>query len=91
MNDLNEVLGNPADDPAEVANHIVRALRDDEFECILGRRERLFARLNALLPRLVDVALLQKLATIRDFAQSLARQAAARGSIDPDDDYVMIL
>ncbi|MFC4314064.1 SDR family oxidoreductase [Steroidobacter flavus] len=68
IDDLNKALGNPADDPAEVARHIVRALRDDEFECILGRRERLLARLNALLPRLVDVALLQKLATIRDFA-----------------------
>lgn len=76
VNDLNRALGNASDDPAEVARRIVRALRDGETEFVLGWPEKFFARLNALLPRLVDMALLQRLATIRDFA-SRSRSAAA--------------
>ena len=68
VNDLNEELGNAMDTPAEVARLIVRALQADKMEAVIGWPEKLFARLNALLPRLVDRALIEKLATIRDFA-----------------------
>lgn len=68
VNDLNEALGNATDDPVEVARRIIRALQADELECVIGWPEKLFARLNALLPRLVDRALASKLAIIRDFA-----------------------
>lgn len=68
VDDMNEALGNASDDPAEVARSLVRALQADQVECVIGWPEKFFARLNALLPRLVDAALLQKLATIRDFA-----------------------
>jgi short-subunit dehydrogenase len=78
VNDMNEALGNASDDPAEVARKIVRALRADQVECVIGWPEKFFARLNALLPRLVDAALLRKLATIRDFANRFA--AAARST-----------
>jgi short-subunit dehydrogenase len=75
VNSLNQALGNVSDEPAAVANRIVQALRDDETELVFGTPEKLFARINALLPRLVDRALLQKLATIRDFA-SRSRSAS---------------
>jgi len=68
VNDMNEALGNASDDPAQVARSIVGALQADQVECVIGWPEKFFARLNALLPRLVDAALLQKLATIREFA-----------------------
>lgn len=80
VNDMNEALGNASDDPAEVARKMVRALRADQVECVIGWPEKFFARLNALLPRLVDAALLRKLATIRDFANrstAAARSTAA--------------
>lgn len=42
------------DEPADVARSIVAAIRAERDECYLGWPERLFVRLNALLPRLVD-------------------------------------
>lgn len=79
VNDLNAALGNASDDPAQVAAHIVSALQADKLECVIGWPEKFFARLNGLLPRLVDRALAQKLATIRDFANrsTSARTTAA--------------
>lgn len=68
VNDLNRALGNASDDPAEVARYIVRSLQGEELESVIGWPERFFARLNAVLPRLVDRALVQKLPVIRDFA-----------------------
>jgi short-subunit dehydrogenase len=67
--EMNEVLGNASDDPADVARAIVQALRADRLESIIGWPEKLFARLNAILPRAVDAALGKKLPTIRRCAQ----------------------
>jgi len=75
VDEMNEELGNASDDPAEVARSIVRALRADQVEYVIGWPEKFFARLNALLPRLVDAALLKRLATIRDFANRSAGAA----------------
>lgn len=68
VDQLNEALGNASDDPAKVARSILRALRNDEPEAVFGWPEKFFARINSLLPRLVDMALSKKLATIRYFA-----------------------
>jgi len=68
VNDMNKALGNASDEPAAVARHVVRALSAGTIESVIGWPEKFFARLNALLPRLVDAALAQKLATIRYFA-----------------------
>lgn len=68
VNDLNVALGNASDDPSEVAQHIVHSLQRQKLESIVGWPEKFFARLNAVLPRLVDMALVQKLPLIRDFA-----------------------
>jgi short-subunit dehydrogenase len=78
VNDLNVALGNACDDPIEVARHIVRSLQKGEHETIVGWPEKFFARLNAVLPRLVDMALLQKLPVIRDFASRSSSVAAER-------------
>lgn len=68
VDDMNDALGNASDDPIEVAENIVRALQADKLEYVIGWPEKFFARLNALLPRLVDMALRPKLPTIRKFA-----------------------
>jgi short-subunit dehydrogenase len=78
VDELNKALGNASDDPADVARDIVKALRDGELEFVLGWPEKLFARINALLPRLVDMALASKLPTIRDFASRTRSTPAAR-------------
>ena len=68
VDELNAALGNSSDPPELVARVIVAALRSDRLELVVGWPEQLFARLNAVLPRLVDVALRKKLHTIREFA-----------------------
>jgi short-subunit dehydrogenase len=45
------------DEPADVARVIVRAIADRRKEVLLGLPERLFVRLNAFAPRIVDAAL----------------------------------
>ena len=80
VNGMNDALGNASDDPAAVARHIVRALQAGKLESVIGWPETVFARLNALLPRLVDVALAPKLATIRDFAGRSTAPVAARSA-----------
>lgn len=48
------------DDPARVAEIIVRAIEQGRKECYIGTPESLFARLNGFLPCLVDFGLKQK-------------------------------
>jgi len=45
------------DEPAWVAGRIVRAIETDAKDVYLGFPEKLFARINSVLPRLVDAAL----------------------------------
>lgn len=68
VNDMNIALGNASDGPDEVARHIVRSLQKGKLETNIGWPEKFFARLNAVLPRLIDWALVQKLRVIRNFA-----------------------
>lgn len=63
--DLNEELGVAMDDPAEVAAELVRLLEHPRRERLLGWPEKLFARLNQLVPGLVDRALARQLPAIR--------------------------
>jgi short-subunit dehydrogenase len=66
---MNEQLGVAMDDPAVVAACILRALRGGRDEVYLGWPEKLFVRLNALWPRLVDRALRRQLPVVRGFAR----------------------
>ena len=65
---LNEELGTAMDSPAKVADELVRLLQKPARERLLGMPEKLFARLNQIVPALVDGALRRKLAVIRNYA-----------------------
>jgi short-subunit dehydrogenase len=65
---LNAELGVGMDTPQAVAAAIVRALHDERREVLLGPSERLFAKLNALAPSLVDRALRRQLGVVRRHA-----------------------
>ena len=62
---LNAELGVVMDDPTRVAQELVRLLRRPARERLLGMPEKLFARINQLLPGVVDLVLRRQLATIR--------------------------
>jgi short-subunit dehydrogenase len=65
---LNAALGVTMDEPAMVARELLALLRRPARERLLGMPERLFARINQLLPGLVDRALRRQLSTIRNHA-----------------------
>lgn len=57
VNRFMELTGMTADDPAVVADRIVKAITGRERDVVIGFRERLFMRLNAILPRAIDAGL----------------------------------
>lgn len=63
-------VGMAVDDPAEVARQIVVAMESGKRECFIGRSERFFARLNGLLPGLVDRGLARTTRKILQIATS---------------------
>ena len=65
VSELNAALGVAMDDPARVADELVALLRHPAAERVLGMPEKLFARLNQVAPRLVDLALRRQLPVIR--------------------------
>ncbi|MCS4307182.1 short-subunit dehydrogenase [Rheinheimera pacifica] len=65
---LNEQLGNSVDSPVWVAEQLIKQLKSNELRRFLGWPERIFVRLNALFPALVDMALKSKLTLIELFA-----------------------
>ena len=67
---LNARLGVAMDAPETVAAAIVDSLRRERAARHLGGPESFFARLNALLPRLVDRALFKQLPLIKHFARA---------------------
>ena len=69
---MNAELQVSMDSPELVAERLVQALDADLREVHLGFPERLFVRLNGLLPRLVDKALRRQLPTIRHYASPSA-------------------
>lgn len=65
---LNAALGNVCDSPVKVAAEIVAMLEGRGVTRYLGWPEKLFVRLNALLPAVVHAALVRKLSLIRQHA-----------------------
>jgi short-subunit dehydrogenase len=65
---MNADLGNRADPPEAVAAAVERAIIGERRETYLGQPEGFFARLNGLLPGVVDGALRKKLAIIKRHA-----------------------
>ena len=66
---MNDELGVAMDDPEQVAGELLQAIRHEQEERYLGWPERLFVRLNGLLPRVVDQALRKQLPIIQRFAR----------------------
>jgi len=69
---MNAELQVNMDSPELVAERLVQALDADLREVHLGFPERLFVRLNGILPRLVDKALRRQLPTIQHYATPAA-------------------
>ncbi|MFT7651346.1 MAG: short-subunit dehydrogenase [Candidatus Azotimanducaceae bacterium] len=65
VNALNQALGNTEDEPSYVANQIVSAIVKGRTNVILGWPEKLFARINQLMPSVVDRAIYKKLPKIQ--------------------------
>ena len=74
---MNEELGVAMDPPQTVARAIATTLSTERRERAVGVPERLFAKLNGLLPAVIDRALAKQLPTIRRYATS----GAARPSV----------
>ena len=66
---MNEELKIGMDSPQKVATAILDALRHERSETLLGAPERLFAKINGVLPGIVDRSLRKQLAVIRRYAQ----------------------
>lgn len=66
---LNQRLGNTMDTPEQVAQHIIKAIDHEHDDTFIGWPERLFVRLNGLLPAVVDRALRRQLPVIRQFVR----------------------
>ncbi|MGY3925861.1 SDR family oxidoreductase [Aeromonas simiae] len=65
---MNAELGTHTDTPEEVADQLVQSLEQEHTRTWVGWPEKLFVRLNALLPGLVDRALAKQHAVIARFA-----------------------
>lgn len=67
VNAMNKKLGNGVDSPEAVAAALIAQLSSDSKRVGVGWPEKLFARINGLLPELVDKALSKQLTTMRQF------------------------
>jgi short-subunit dehydrogenase len=76
---MNEALRVAMDPPQVVALAIARAIEQERDEVYLGWPEKLFVRLNALLPRLVDGALRKQHVVMRSYADGIEARAARQG------------
>lgn len=57
INQMAKAVGMNSDDPDLVASYIVRAIENDSRDYYIGWPELLFVRVNAIFPKLLDVAL----------------------------------
>ena len=78
---LNAELGVGMDTPQTVAAAILCALQEERREVLLGAPERLFAKLNALAPSLVDRSLRRQLGVVRRHAALDAGKPVAASPI----------
>jgi short-subunit dehydrogenase len=74
---MNAELGVAMDPPGFVASAACSMLEHGRAEAVLGWPEKLFVRINALLPRVVDGSLRKQLPVIRRHAQDAAADRAA--------------
>ncbi len=72
---MNAELGVAMDPPELVAKAVCDMLAGGRVEAVLGWPEKFFARVNGVLPRLVDGALRKQLPVIRRYAGEPLRRA----------------
>jgi short-subunit dehydrogenase len=68
VTDMNKALNNKVDSPEFVASQFMQLLNSNKRRKIVGWPEKLFARINGVLPELVDKAFKQKTQKIKQFA-----------------------
>jgi short-subunit dehydrogenase len=68
--EMNRRLNVAMDEPGAVAERIVEAIRREREELYIGWPEKIFVRLNGLLPRVVDHALRRQLPVVQRFARN---------------------
>ncbi|PKI17852.1 SDR family oxidoreductase [Colwellia sp. 12G3] len=66
---MNKAMGSKIDPPEMVANALVNLLKSNSNRKSIGWPEKLFARINGLLPELVDSSLKKSLSTILQFTE----------------------
>ena len=64
---MNKALANEMDSPEQVAKALIIFLGNTQHRAYLGWPEKLFVRLNGLLPTLVDKAITKKLSVIKRY------------------------
>lgn len=69
VQEMNQVLGNGCDSPQWVAGQIIEAIQQEQSERWLGWPEKLFVRINALLPALVTASIRKQHAVISQYAR----------------------
>lgn len=73
---LNKALGNQVDTPEVVAQALIKLVEQNKTRFSIGFAERIFAKLNAILPTIVDNALAKKLPIIKHHTFSKTEQSA---------------
>ncbi|MNG71864.1 putative oxidoreductase [compost metagenome] len=72
---LNQALKVGVDDPRDVARAVLDAVQAERNELYLGWPEKLFVRLNGMLPGLVDRALRKQLPLIRRYSTTQTKES----------------
>lgn len=73
---LNQALKVGTDDPADVARAVLDAMVSERSELYLGWPEKLFVRINGMLPGVVDRALRKQLPVIRRYIGSHSKESS---------------
>ncbi|HEX3122687.1 MAG TPA: SDR family oxidoreductase [Rhodanobacteraceae bacterium] len=73
VNRMASALRMNQDEPASVATSVIRAIEGDGRNRYLGWPEKLFVRVNSILPRLVDLPLMKQVDQMRPFATERGR------------------
>ena len=71
---MNRALGNQMDPPERVADALVAQLEGNKSRWFIGFPEKVFARINGVLPGIVDRALIKKLPVIQRFLTSVTKE-----------------
>ena len=64
---MNDELGVKSDSPEWVAKQVINAVKKEQRRVYLGWPEKLFIRINALLPGLVAGSIIKQLPIIRHY------------------------